>query len=292
MSSERFLFLGIGVQFYAGWHGRLDVFFVERGRKMGSVRRLLASVGICLFSLALVIGFTVVVGAEETAEPLLYGTEMEISSDIAVYSKYIWRGFKLDGDPVMQPGIYLSGYGVDLSIWGSTDIDSDDSITTSEEVDYSVGYSHTFNDAPLILSGGFTYYDFPASDGASREFYVGCSLNTMLSPCLTWYHDFGEEDSGGGDGDYVVLELGHSIPVGEYPVTFDLSGHVGYNDKLFINGDGGDIGLGVGLTIQLTEICFLSPSINYSSPFGDLEDSGDGNQDDEFYGGATVAFSF
>ncbi|MCG2708352.1 MAG: hypothetical protein L6404_06910 [Candidatus Omnitrophica bacterium] len=259
---------------------------------MKGLGRLLASVGICFIGLASVTAFAVVAIAEEPAKALLENTDIEVSSDIAIYSKYIWRGFKLDGDPVMQPGIYLSGYGVDLSIWGSTDIDSDDSITTSEEVDYSVGYSHTFNDTPLTLSGGFTYYDFPASDGASREYYVGCSLDTMLSPGLTWYHDFGDEDSGGGSGDYVVLELGHSIPVGEFPVTLDLSSHVGYNNELFINGDGGDIGLGVGLTVQLTEICSLSPSVNYSSPFGDLEDSGDGNQDDEFYGGATVAFSF
>ena len=256
------------------------------------MKKLLAALGICFISLVLVSGLTTVATAEESVKTLLEDTEIEVTSDTAVNSKYIWRGFKLDGDYVMQPGIYLSGYGVDLSIWGSTDIDSDDSITTSEEVDYSVGYSHAFNDTPLTLSGGFTYYDFPASDGASREFYVGCSLDTMLSPGLTWYHDFGEEDSGGGDGDYLLLEVGHSIPMGELPATFDLSGHVGYNDKLFINGEGGDVGLGAGLTIQLTEICSLSPSVNYSIPFGDLEDEDDGNQDEEFYSGATLAFSF
>jgi len=255
-------------------------------------RKLLVSTVICFIGYALIVGFfTRPAMAEVSKKGLLEGTPIEVSADTAIYSKYIWRGFKLDGDPVMQSGVYLSGYGVELSIWGSADIDQDDSLN-SDEVDYVAGYTYTFDDTPLSLSGGFTYYDFPGTDGASREFYVGCSVDTVLSPALTWYHDFGDEDSGGGDGDYVVLELGHSIGLGELPVTLDLSGHVGYNDKLFINGNGGDVGLGAGLTIQLSEKCSLSPSINYSIPFGDLRDSGDGNQDSQFYGGAALAFSF
>lgn len=256
------------------------------------MKKLLESVGICFISLVLVAGFAVVATAEESVKTLLEDTKIEVSADIAVLSQYIWRGIKLDGDTVMQSGIYISGYGVDLSVWGSTDIDSDDSLTASEEVDYSGGYTYTFSNIPLSLSGGFIYYDFPAGDAKSKEYYVGCSVDTVLSPALTWYHDFSDEDSGGGSGDYVVLELGHSVPVGELPMTLDLSGHVGYNDELFINGQGGDVGLGAGLTIQLSEKCSIAPSVSYSMPYGDLEDSDDGNYDDEFYGGATLAFSF
>ena len=255
------------------------------------MKKLLASAGICFISLALVTAFTVVAAAEGSVKTLLEDTEIEVSADIAVVSKYMWRGIKLDDDAVMQSGIYISGYGVDLSVWGSTDIDSDDGVT-SEEVDYSGGYTYTFNNIPLSLSGGFIYYDFPAGDAKSKEYYVGCSVDTVLSPGVTWYHDFSDEDSGGGSGDYVVLELGHSVPLGELPMTLDLSGHVGYNDELFINGQGGDVGLGAGLTIQLSEKCSITPSANYSMPYGDLEDPDDGNYDDEWYGGATLAFSF
>jgi len=214
---------------------------------------------------------------------------IEVSADIAINSKYIWRGFTLDDDPVMQQGIYVSAYGFTASVWGSFDIDADDSLN-SDEVDYAIDYTHEFD--KFSLSIGHTYYDFPPADTASKEFYVGAGLNMPLSPTLVWYHDYGEEDSGGGDGDYIVLGLSHNLPLGESPIALDLSGHVGYNHELFINGNGGDVAIGVGLTIPLTEKISFSPNANYSVLFGDLKDSNDGNQDDKFYGGFTLAFGF
>lgn len=230
----------------------------------------------------------------ESDEPLLEDTEIEVSADVAVYSKYMWRGFKLDDDPVLQSGAYLSGYGFDASVWGSFGIASDDNLD-SDEVDYSVGYTYDLKEAiqvPVSISGGYTYYDFTSANTNSQEFYIGASFDVILSPSVIWYHDFEDEDQGGGDGDYIVGELSYSYPIPDWPVSFDLSGHVGYNNELFIVGDGGDIGIGAALPITLSKNCTLSPSVNYSIPFGDLEDADDGNQDDEFYGGGILTFTF
>ena len=227
--------------------------------------------------------------AQEETEGVLKDSPIGVSADIAINSDYVWRGFTLDDDTVMQQGIYISAHGFTASLWGSFDIDSDDSLN-SDEVDYTVDY--TYGRDKFSLSVGHTYYDFPSADIATKEFYVGAGIDMLLSPNLTWYHDYGDEDSGGGDGDYVVLELIHSLPLGERATTVDLSGHVGYNDELFIGGDGGDAAIGVGLTIPLTENCSFSPNINYSVPFGDLEDANDGNQDNRFYGGFTLTFGF
>ncbi|MFH1479500.1 MAG: TorF family putative porin [Candidatus Omnitrophota bacterium] len=247
--------------------------------------------GLLILMICFSVSFTARRVFAEDTKPLLEGHDISVFSDIGFFSKYIWRGIKLDGDPVVQPGVYVSGYDFETSIWGSADIDSDDSLTSSEEVDYSISYSYPIPGTPVSLSGGFTYYDFPAADGASREWFIGTSLDTLLSPSITFYHDFGEEDSGGGSGDYVYLSLSHSEPVGDSPVTLDLSGGVGYNKELFIKGEGGHVNLGAGLTIKLTDICSISPVINYDMPFGDLKDADDGNYDNEFYGGVTVAFS-
>lgn len=214
---------------------------------------------------------------------------VEVSADISVNSQYLWRGFLLDDDPVMQQGIYVGAYGFTASLWGSFDIGGDDDLN-SDEVDYVIDYTREFD--KLSLSVGCTYYDFPSADTFSREFYAGAGLDVFLSPTLVWYHDYGDEDSGGGDGDYIALGLSHSFPLGTSSVTLDLSGHAGYNNELFINGTGGDASLGIGLTIPLTEKISLNPNINYSTPFGDLEDSSDGNQEEKFYGGFTLAFGF
>ncbi|MCQ9208238.1 MAG: hypothetical protein NG712_02540 [Omnitrophica bacterium] len=219
------------------------------------------------------------------AEGILADSPLEVSADIAIYSKYIWRGITLDDDPVMQQGIYVGLKGFTASIWSSLDIDGDDS-PNSDEVDYIIDYTHQFDN--FSLSVGHTYYDYPAADAATKEFYLGAGLDIFLAPTLTWYHDYGDEDSGGGDGDYVVLALSHSLPLGDSPITLDLSGHLGYNNELFIAGDGGDIALGAGLSIPLTEKITFSPNINYSIPTGDAEDL----YNNEFYGGFNLAFDF
>jgi len=231
---------------------------------------------------------------DETGKPILSETEIEISADTAVYSQYIWRGFKLDGDPVSQTGVYASGYGFDASVWGSFDIDSED-LLDSDEIDYSVGYTLGLEDyikIPMSISGGYIYYDFPETNLNSQEVYVGASFDVLLSPAITWYHDFEDEEKGGGDGNYIVAEISHSFPVGGYPISLDLGAHAGYNNELFIMGDGGDVGVNAGLTFTLSKNCTLTPNAGYSIPFGDLEDDSDGNQDEEFYGGAVLAYSF
>lgn len=243
-----------------------------------------------VFLLGCVLSFGVNVVGTYAEEGILENIDLpiEVTADIAFNSKYIWRGFLLDDDAVMQEGVYVSGYGFTISAWGSFDIDADDT-RNSDEVDYSVDYTHEFE--KLSVSLGHTYYDFPPADTASKEYYIGVGLKTLLSPSLTWYHDYADEDSGGGNGDYIVLEAGHSLALGQSPITLDLSTHIAYNDELFINGQGGDANLGIGLTIPLTQNCSVSPAINYSIPFDDLEDSADGNQEEEFYGGLTFAFS-
>ena len=216
--------------------------------------------------------------------------EVEISASTDFYSKYIWRGFRLDDDYVLQPGFSVSGYGFEVNVWGSFDTDQDDALG-SDEVDTTVSYSHDFDG--LSLSLGHVYYDFPSAGTFSKEVFVGVGYDTVLSPSLTWYHDYSRESQGGGHGDYVVLDLGHSLTLNEdYGITLDLSGHVGYNHRLFIKGDGGDVAFGAGLTLPLTESLSMSPSLNYSIPYGDLEDSADGNQDDEFYWGVGISCSF
>lgn len=214
---------------------------------------------------------------------------LAVSADTAISSKYIWRGITLDDDPVIQPGIYLSAYGFTASVWGSFELQSHDDLSSSE-VDYVLDYTHNFGKFSLCL--GHTYYDFPGSDAFSKEFYAGAGLNTFLSPCLKFYHDYGSEEDGGGNGEYLVLSLAESLPWGSKGITLDLGGHVGYNRRLFMNGEGGDAAFNIGVNIPLTEKIIFTPNVNYSIPFGALKAADDGNQDSKFYGGFKLAFGF
>ena len=218
---------------------------------------------------------------------VLVGTEISVSADTAIYSKYIWRGFKLDDDPVAQTGVTVGGYGFSLNLWGSMDIDNEDDLN-SEEFDYTLDY--TFETDEYSISVGHIWYTFPPSDAKSSEIYVGGTYNILLSPTLTWYHDYGDEEDGGGDGDYVLLNLGHSIPFPDSSVTFDLGGSLGYNNELFIEGSGGDVTLSAGLTAPFSSKCTGGLTLSYSMPYGDMEDEADGAQDSEFFAGLTLSF--
>ncbi len=222
---------------------------------------------------------------------LLSDLNLEASASFDFYNRYVWRGFTLDTDPVVQPGFSLSGYGVTLSLWSSWDADNNDT-SNSDEIDFVVDYTKEFD--AFSVSLGHTYYNFPGSNLYSREFYLGVAMSDFpLSPSLTYYRDYGDEDNGGGDGDYVVLSLSHGFSlVEEYGVTLDLGVSAGYNHELFINGEGGDFLSSIGVTVPLTENLTMSPSINYAVPFSDLSDSNDGNQDDRFYAGVSLGYSF
>ena len=237
--------------------------------------------------------------ANEEASGLLddFFIPLSINADVAVYSSYIWRGFTLDDDPVIQPGVSIGAYGLTASFWSSFDIIADDDVD-SDEVDFTLDY--TYDHDLFSASVGHTWYTFPAANTDTQEFYIGGAVNIpvmeelTLSPGFKWFYDYGDVSDGGAKGSYFLVDLGHSIPIPVFgkEISLDLYNSVSYNRELFIAGDGGEYLASIGLTLPLYDHVTLSPSASYSIPFGDLADTDDGNQDDRFYFGTTLAFEF
>ena len=248
------------------------------------IERSMFKVVLTILSFVTVLSFISIANAQDS---VLAETELSISADAAVYSKYVWRGFKLDDDPVFQSGATVGVYGLSLNIWGSMDIDNEDG-ANSEEFDYTLDY--TYEAEEYSISIGHIWYTFPPSDAKSTEIYIGGSINTLLSPTLTWYHDYGDEEDGGGDGNYIIFELSHSFALPESAISIDLGGSLGYNDKLFIAGSGGDALLSAGLTVPFSSKCTGGLTMSYSMPYGDMEDEADGAQDSEFFAGISISF--
>ncbi|HNQ50972.1 MAG TPA: hypothetical protein PLP56_01480 [Candidatus Omnitrophota bacterium] len=226
------------------------------------------------------------------------------SGDTAYYSEYLWRGMLLDGDPVVQTGLYVAGPATPLGkvtgkFWTSKDMENRDS-RASDEFDYIVDYTYDLD--MISISFGHTYYDFPDQTGAdgapktfSREFYAGITLpKVFLAPSIFLYRDYGTQEDGGGMGTYTVINVAKSLPLeaGGLAMSVELAGHYGYNHELFINGKGGDIGMSAGLKIPLTKSLSIMPNINYMIPVGDVTSSDDGDQNDRFYTGVIAAYSF
>ncbi|MFP4473642.1 MAG: hypothetical protein ACLFPX_07265 [Candidatus Omnitrophota bacterium] len=223
--------------------------------------------------------------------------DVSVSATMDYYSKYVWRGMLLDDDNVLQPGLEVSVGGLTAGFWASWDIESEDGLNSDEVdgyLDYTFDLGALGNGLEMVsMSVGHTWYTFPEADLNAQEYYAGLSFDTFLSPSVTWYHDYSDEGSGGADGDYIIGSVGYSVPLSEeYGISLDLAEEVGYNDGYFIAGEGGYSLSSVGLSLPLKEGLDMGLTAAYSVPFGDLEDDDDGNHDNEFYYGVSLAFSF
>ena len=250
------------------------------------------AIGVFMFLLVVTNAF-----GQEEKTGLLSDLKVEVSGGLSVFSQYIWRGFIMDRDAVLQPEVYVSTpetkFGkLKLGMWVNEDLQNSDDLN-SDEFDYIIDYTYGFKN--FSLSFGHTYYDFTGTNKFSREFYAGVSFpDLFLSPSVYFYRDYGNPSSGGGLGNYTVINAAHSLPfvLKGYDFSLDLSGHVGFNHNQFIDGNGGDVALKVGLTMPLTKNLKFSPNLNYSIPFGDLASESHANQKSRFYGGGTLVYAF
>ena len=214
------------------------------------------------------------------ADGILSGSGVSLGGNIDVLSSYVWRGFELDADPVVQTGISVAYGGLTVEWLTSNKLVYDYPVNSSE-IDYVVDYTHNFGG--LSVSAGHTFYVFPAFSDTSGEFYIGGALDTFLSPAVFFFSDYDE-----GDGSYVLAQVARSEELGPSK-SMDYSLSVGINDGMWIDGNGGDISAGLSFTFALFEGLDMTPSFGYVIPFGDMEDETDDNL---FFAGASLGFGF
>ena len=100
---------------------------------------------------------------------------------------------------------------------GNFDIDQADALA-SNEVDTTLSYTYALKDLSIgntklntiNLTVGSIYYEFLSTDTVTKEFFLGVGYDTLLSPTVTWCHDYGKESQGGGD---VGLKAAVTVPL-------------------------------------------------------------------------------
>jgi len=198
-------------------------------------------------------------------------------------SSYIWRGFDLlaDDEPAIQPGLAFSlPHDMSLGLWGSYGLDDEDDL---DEFDVTLSKSGTFK-CGTEWSIGHTYYTFPVVDQESQETFVGLVFpSLMLSPALDVYFDWGD-----GDGVYAALSGGLDVPFsGDGQVPLSLGVSIGYSDGYWgIEPGVTDVSLSAAVPVPVKAVT-ITPALNYVVTPGDRA-----NNEDEFWGGIDIAFSF
>lgn len=254
-----------------------------------------------------VIGFLAIifcsinVWATEEAKP-------SASADIAVLSKYVWRGFELSKNSiVIQPSATVSYKDVSFNLWGNLDTDvygTDRDEGQFNETDMTLSYDKSFG---IVNMGvGYIYYGLDGIDD-SQELYLSLGLDTLLSPSLTIYREIAHLPSW-----YLSFGISHSIELPK-DMSLDIAGTVGYyysDDDDFVEIDGNlnpttdkyksfhDGLISVGLTIPFAKYFTAVPMIAYSFPLTNKSDdlitytNAFSNDSDYFFGGVTLSMSF
>jgi hypothetical protein len=211
-----------------------------------------------------------------------------VEADFVWGSKYLFRGYKYTDDVTMFPAVSAEYMGLSLNYWGAIDVSGDSDF---QEGDYYIDY--TFSPMDLLeISAGYIYYDLPtadAGDTATQEFYLGATLDTLLSPSITGYYDFDEIDGG-----YIALGIGHDLEYGSYigqeDLSISLSASLGIDFDYTSDGTGfNDILLGAELPFALNEYATIRGIAQYSIALSELDDAGG---DDEFFFGGGINLAY
>lgn len=224
----------------------------------------------------------------------------------AYATKYVSRGVLLNDDPVIQSEAAVEWYGFKAAVWGSQDTTGyNDREWTFQEADYTLGYSHTFGDLPVIqsltLGGGWIYYHYPDQAANSQEVYLEASLDDVfLAPAVTVYYDTDDARAF-----YINPTVSHTFTLIQDRLELELEGGIGWGDARFNRYNFCDDSLHEGFT-DITATAELTYTVNENiscGPFLSVSEvldnaaraaakNGGENQSDQIWGGFKVGVTF
>lgn len=153
---------------------------------------------------------------------LSMNAQAEMSGNIGVVSKYLFRGIEESGGPAVQGGLdYAHESGFYAGWWASSLGYADDDVTNSTAVenDFYIGYGGELGDVSYDVSI-LQYYYIDADDADATELTLGLGWGP-LSASVT-YNATDVSWSNSGDI-YVTLGYGAALPHG-----FDFGATLGY----------------------------------------------------------------
>lgn len=232
----------------------------------------------------------------------------DASGAVDIYSAYVWRGYTLNEEAVIQPSMDITKGGFGFNVWGNFDvIDDDDDIELADtnqfsEVDLTLSYSLSVG--KLDFGVGIIEYLFPyiENDGAesaynaTREIYASVGVNIIegLSAGVAYYRDVDEVEDY-----YATFSLSYGFSIAE-KLEVALDATVGYAGEDFAQSYGGDeeleegfhdYALSLGLTYPVTEALSIGATYVYVDTLDEdvlAEDAVIVSS----YGGINIAYAF
>lgn len=187
------------------------------------------------------------------------GAAATVEVGVDGYSEYLWRGFLLCDEPVVQPSVTISSGDWSLNCWTNFDAGSGGRCT---EVDYTLSRSFALHGS--AATAGYSYYTFSDLEegGSSHEVFLGIVGQGKMPVSLTAYYDFAE-----GDGLYAELATEAPVPLGGREATLELA--LGYNRHQWREETGlTHLQVSLSCPIALRKVT-VSPMVAHSLPLAD-----------------------
>ena len=241
------------------------------------------------------LGFVVMCGCllgTATAQESIYSA----SGDVALVSKYMWRGQRLTNDWSLQPSMTLGAGGFSFNAWASMDLTAVNNAPPMfllpgepgagagadglqgrfTEIDYTFSYDRSFD--AVSVGVGTIFYTFPERFSTTTEVYGSISFETVpLAPSVTVYIDVDETVNNDSAGTYFLISAGHSIAFNNniFP-GLDLSGSLGVANggftKFYYGIDEAgphDASITASLPIAINDNWSMGVWVTYSGLLGD-----------------------
>ena len=215
---------------------------------------------------------------------------LSVSSEVGIFSHYMFRGFKLYNGPTIQPSVnaaYDTGAGtVSGNLWMHLTGDSDNTAERFTELDETIEYSNTIGGASIAIGNSwYTYSDL--GDGSNiedlAEVYATVAFDAPLTPTVSIYHDWRTTHA-----QYYELALSHDLEnilgEGGTLTPFVAFGFASNAEDVYVDDGLVQISTGVSTTIPLGAVSVV-PSFNYSFKVDD-------NTINQFWFGTTFSYSF
>ncbi len=195
-------------------------------------------------------------------------TEVSVTADFA--SAYVYRGVTLNDGAVFQPGIEVSGFGLDegfgsvtVGAWGNWDFDdyalAGVSSSSFSETDWYASYGLPSLVAGLDLFIGYTEYSYGAGS-SDKEANMGAGYEVAgIALGLTWYQGVGGLI---GTQSYVELALGYALDITE-EFSASVDARFAYLDPSAGTSGFSDYDIGASLAYALGETWSVGASLTY-----------------------------
>ncbi len=155
----------------------------------------------------------------------------DINSSITLTSDYVWRGStQTSGNPALQAGVKVVGQsGLYASVWASN-VRFSPSSDANSEVDYTVGWSKSLNDA-WALDVNVLHYQYPST----RADLDWTEVNSTVSwKDRAWASVGYSNEALGYEANGVYAQVGAKLPLNDLLRLETSVAHYFLNDRVIV----------------------------------------------------------